>query len=65
MGAMIGWFCPVSGIYEALELRDKDPKAYMGKGVFKVPPQPVISRPFCADCGHVLHLFTCHRLWRM
>ena len=25
-----------AGIYEALELRDKDPTAYMGKGVSKV-----------------------------
>lgn len=26
----------LAGIYEALELRDKDPAAYMGKGVSKV-----------------------------
>ena len=24
-----------TGIYEALELRDKDPKTYLGKGVLK------------------------------
>lgn len=30
-----------TGIYEALELRDQDPKAYMGKGNYQsVPTQP-------------------------
>lgn len=32
----VSFVCMCPGIYEALELRDKDPKSYMGKGVTKV-----------------------------
>ena len=32
-----------TGIHEAVELRDEDPKAYVGKGVLKAVEKPLIN----------------------
>lgn len=50
-----------TGIYEALELRDKDPKRFLGKGVLKAVENvnQIIGPSLIAKVIYSVHL-TCH-----